>query len=125
MKINIKYMISFIILLLVEVFIGAFINDKIIRPYVGDILVVVVIYTFIKIFIKKEVKMLPVYIFIFAVMVEVMQYYNIVELLNLQHNKLMSIIIGSTFDMKDIFCYFIGAILLIIWESINRKYELI
>lgn len=66
MKINIKYMLAFIILLITETFIALFINDTIIRPYIGDILVIILMYTLIKAFIQKSIKLLPVYLFFFC-----------------------------------------------------------
>lgn len=117
MKINIKYLITFLIFFLIEVGIALFINDRIIRPYIGDILVIILMYAFIKSFIRKEIRFLPIYLFIFAVFVEVMQYFNILELMSLKDNKILSIIFGSTFDIQDILCYLIGSIILIIWEK--------
>lgn len=120
MKINIKYFIVFIVIFLSEVIITLFINDKFIRPYIGDILVMVLMYTFIKSFIKKEIILLPVYLFMFATFVEVIQYFNILQLIGLENNKILSIILGSTFDIKDILCYLIGSIILLIYEYRRR-----
>ena len=124
MKINIKYILGFIILLLTEIFIALFIHDSIIRPNVGDILVVILMYTFIRGFTKKPEKFLPIYLFCFATLVEVSQYYHVVRLLHLQNNKILATIIGSSFDIKDILCYLIGSVLLIIWEKIIKKLEM-
>jgi hypothetical protein len=118
---NIKYSILFIITLLIEVFIALFIRDNFIRPYIGDLLVVIVIYFFIRSFTKKQIKFLPIYIFIFAVFTELMQYINILEILGLEDNKSMSILVGSVFDFKDILCYFIGIVLIMIWEQIEKR----
>ena len=117
MKINIKYLIAFIILFSIELGIALFINDRIIRPYIGDILVIILMYTFIRSFIKKPIRFLAIYLFVFAAFVEVMQYFNILEVMGLQDNKILSIIFGSTFDIKDILCYLIGSIILIIWDN--------
>ena len=117
MKINTKYLLITFIILLVEIFIALFINDTVIRPYVGDILVVILIYTFIRTFIQRKVKLLPIYIFLFATAVEISQYFNIVEKMNLRDNKFISIIIGSTFDVKDILCYLVGTCILILIEK--------
>ena len=117
MKINIKYLLAFIIIFLIEVIIALFINDKIIRPYIGDILVMLLMYTFIKIFVNKEIKFLTIYLFLFAIFVELMQLFNVLELLGLQNNKILSIVLGSVFDIKDIICYLIGSLILLIWEN--------
>lgn len=120
MKINFRYLKAFIAIFLVELFIAVFVHDRIIRPYIGDILVIVLLYTFIKIFTKREIRLLPVYLFVFAAFVEGMQYFNIVKVLGLENNKVLSIIIGSTFDIKDILCYLAGSVILLIWD--NRSY---
>lgn len=117
MKINFRYLKAFIAIFLVELFIAVFVHDRIIRPYIGDILVIVLLYTFIKIFTKKKIRLLPVYLFVFAAFVEGMQYFNIVKVLGLENNKVLSIIIGSTFDIKDILCYLAGSIILLIWDN--------
>jgi len=121
MKINIKYIFSFIILFITETFIALFVHDTIIRPYIGDILVIILMYTFIKGFIQKPLKFLPIYLFVFASAVEVVQYYRVVDLLNLENNRILSTIIGTSFDIKDILCYLVGSIILIMWEKLVLK----
>ncbi|MGG7143471.1 DUF2809 domain-containing protein [Clostridium nigeriense] len=117
MKINIKYLLAFIILFLIEAGIALFINDRIIRTYIGDILVIILMYTFIKSFIKKDIRLLAIYLFAFATFVEAIQLFNILELMGLHNNRILSIILGSTFDFKDILCYLIGSIILLICDK--------
>lgn len=119
MRINIKYIIAFLILLTIELLIALFVHDKFVRPYIGDVLVIILMYCFIRSFIRK-IKFLPCYLFLFGVLVEILQYFKIIYLLGLQDNKILSIIIGSSFDIKDILCYLAAAILLIIWEHIEK-----
>ena len=113
---RIIYFISTILLLAVEVCIALFVHDDFIRPYIGDVLVVVVIYTFIRIFIPERFRLIPLYIFVFAAGVEIAQYFDIVQILHLENNGFLSILIGSTFDIKDIICYGVGCLLLGIYE---------
>lgn len=119
MKINLKYILAFLILLAIEILIALFVHDKFIRPYVGDVLVIILLYCFVRSFFIK-IRFLPYYIFLVGVIVEILQYFKIVYLLNLQNNKILSIIIGSSFDIKDILCYFAAIIILIIWEKIEK-----
>lgn len=121
MRINKKYIISFLILFIVEALIALFVHDNFIRPYIGDILVIILMYTFIRGVIDKKIKILPIYLFLFALFVEVMQYFKVIELLNLENNKVASIIMGTSFDIKDILCYFIGSMILIIYENISLR----
>lgn len=124
MKINYKYASIFVILLIVEICIALFIHDNTIRPFVGDVLVVCVIYFFIRSFTSKRIRFLATYVFLFACLIEVGQYFNLVSVLHMESFKVARIIIGSTFDLNDIFCYFIGTILIFVYEIISEKIKI-
>ncbi len=117
---RIVYAVITAVLLVVEVLIALFVHDNFIRPYVGDVIVVMVIYTFIRIIIPKRVRLLPGYILCFAVLVEVLQYFRIVEVLGLSDNRFFSVLIGSVFDVKDIICYAIGCVLIIVGQAVYK-----
>jgi len=119
MKINLskKYLCVFIVVFIIEAIIAVFIQDNFVRPYLGDVLVVVLIYCLIKTFVRNEIKLLPLYIFIFAALVEISQYFNLAKLLGLNDYKIVRIIIGSTFDIKDIACYLVGCVGLFLYEK--------
>ena len=117
-KIIILYIIATLVLLSIEVLIALFVHDSFIRPYVGDMLVVIVIYTFIRIWIPERCRLLPLYVFLFAVLVEVLQYFNIVDVLGLSGSRFFSVLIGGTFDWKDIACYGAGCVVLVIYEVV-------
>lgn len=99
----------FLFFLILEIYIGLYVKDSIIRPYFGDILVVPLIFYFINIFIKAKNKTL-ICVVIFAIFTELLQYIRIVDILNI-NNYILRILIGTTYDIKDIFCYIIGGIL--------------
>ena len=120
MKKRIMFLILTSILLGIEVLIAVFVHDGFVRPYIGDVLVVIVIYCFIRIFIPEKMKMLPIYIFIFAVCVEILQWLHIVDILGLSDNRFMSVLIGGTFDIRDILCYGAGCMLLGIYEYVGQ-----
>lgn len=119
-KNRIIYIILTMTLLTIEVLIAVFVHDNFIRPYVGDVLVVMVLYTFIRIFIPERINALPGYILCFAVLVEILQYFRIVEVLGLSDNRFFSVLIGSVFDIKDIICYAVGCILIIIGQIVYK-----
>ncbi len=121
MRKRLPYLIATLVILAVEVFIGSFVHDRFVRPFIGDVLVVILIYAFIRIFIPDKVRLLPLYVFIFAVAVELLQLIRIVEVLGLQDNRLMSTIIGTSFDIRDILCYFVGCAICGIWEYLRYK----
>lgn len=120
-KMKIVYAALTVLFLMVEIIIALYVHDDFIRPYVGDGLVVMVIYFFIRIWIPEKVRLLPLYVFLFAAFVEVMQYFRLVELLGLGDSRFFRILLGSTFDFKDIICYGAGCLILGIWEWIWKK----
>ncbi len=115
-KKRLGYFGATIVIFLIELFIALFVRDNFIRPYVGDMLVVVLIYTFLRIVFPEKPRLLPLYVFLFAAGVEALQGIHIVELLGLQDNRFFSVLIGTTFDWKDIACYGVGCLLLGLWE---------
>lgn len=121
MKKRILYAVATLLLLLIEVMIALYVHDDFIRPYVGDILVVIVIYTFIRIIVPEKCKLIPLFIFIFATGVELLQLANIVEILGVADNKFLKTLMGSVFDIKDIVCYAVGCVILSIYEWIRVR----
>ena len=121
MRKRLFYLIATLAILAVEVFIGVFVHDSFVRPFIGDVLVVILIYTFIRIFIPEKVRLLPLYVFLFAVVIELLQLIRIVEILGLQDNKIMSTVIGTSFDIRDILCYFVGCAFCGIWEYMSYR----
>jgi len=113
-----KSFIICLIIFFIEVLIALFVNDSFIRPYGGDILVVILIYYFLKSFIETKTIYLVVAVLLFAYLVEIGQYFRMVEVLGLQGNTVMRVIIGSSFSWWDIICYTIGGA---ICYLINRE----
>ena len=121
MKKRILYAVATLLLLLIEVMIALYVHDDFIRPYVGDILVVIVIYTFIRIIVPEKCKLIPLFIFIFATGVELLQLANIVEILGVADNKFLKTLMGSVFDIKDIVCYAVGCVILCMYEWVRAR----
>ena len=113
--------ILFMIFLAIEVLIALYVHDDFMRPYLGDVLVVVVLYFFVRIWIPEKYRWLPGAIFVFAAAVEVLQYFRLVEILGVENNVFLRTILGSTFDFKDIVCYGVGCLLLGFCEWIGYK----
>lgn len=108
LKKRIVFFLAFLLFLAIEILIALFVHDHFVRPYIGDVLVVVVLFFLVRILLPEGCRALPLYIFIFAVGVEFLQYFNLVELLELSNNRFMRILLGSVFDFKDIVCYGVG-----------------
>lgn len=109
------YSFAFVLILVVEVLIALFVRDAFIRPYGGDILVTVLICCFARIFFPEKVKLLPLWVFLFAAAVEVGQYFDYVTLLGLGEIAFFRVLLGTSFSVADIFCY--GAGCLLFWGA--------
>ena len=120
-KLRITFLLLTLLLIGIEVLIALFVHDSIIRPFIGDLLVVIVLDFFVRTFIPQDLKLLPLFVFIFAVFVEILQYFDIVGILGLSGNRFMSILIGGTFDWHDILCYALGCIPVFFLEKIPQK----
>ncbi len=121
MTIRKDYLIPFLILFLIELSIGIFVHDAFIRPFVGDVLVVVLLYFLLLSFFPIKTRLLPLYIFLFAVLVELGQLVQVLQLLGMEDNKLARIVFGATFDLKDVLCYLIGCILLLLYQRRKKN----
>ena len=118
--IRIKYITIFAITFILEVIIAKYVHDKIIRPYIGDVLVVICLYTFAKSIFLDKIKLLSLYVLILAVIVEILQYFNYAQIL-FGDNKIAKTLLGSSFDIKDILCYVVGYLIIILIEKISHE----
>lgn len=120
-KIRLCYTAAFLLLLITEVCIALFVHDRIVRPYIGDVLVTVLICCFCRIFVPEGWPWLPAAVFLFAVAVEVGQYFDIVSLLGLAHIRFFRILIGTSFSCIDLFCYLAGCVLFMLCERLSGR----
>lgn len=104
------YILCFLGLLLCEILIGVFVHDHFVRPYIGDILITVLLCCLFRSIWPGRMRAMPVYVFLFSGFVEFLQLWGIADRLGIQ-NRLLRIIIGTSFDWKDILCYFCGCVL--------------
>jgi hypothetical protein len=102
------YFLLSIILFAIEVYIGTYMHDAIIRPYGGDFLVVMLIYCFTKSFFNTPPVITACWVLVFAYVVEISQYFHLVTLLGWEHSKTARIIMGTSFSFIDLLTYTLG-----------------
>ncbi len=113
---NKRYFIFTVLLFSVEVLIALFVHDRFVRPYVGDVLVVMLMYSFIRSFFKTPVTGTAIFVLAFAFAIEVLQYLKIVEVLGLQNSKVARTMIGTFFEWRDLVAYVIGFVIILVLE---------
>lgn len=108
-KYNHIHFLIFSIIFLIEVGIALFIHDQFIRPYLGDYLVIFLLYYFIASFVKTKPTYIIIGILLFSYFIEMLQYLNIVDYFQIK-NKILRIVIGNTFSYEDLIIYTLAGI---------------
>lgn len=115
MKINFKtrYFTFFLLVLVTEIAIAVFVFHRFIRGFLGDVLVIPLMYLFLRSFFSISFRKALSIVIGFAFMVEFLQLAKLPKKLDLD-NSLLQIILGATFDPLDLIAYCLGAILIIL-----------
>jgi hypothetical protein len=108
----------------IEVLIALFVNDSFIRPYLGDVLVVILIYCFLKSFLQLPVLTVALFVLIFSFTIEFLQFINIVEKLHLEKSKIARTVIGTSFSWIDLLTYIVGIAIVLVVEKYWFKKEI-
>ena len=111
---NKKYFAATILLFAIEVLIALFLTDNFVRPFVGDVIVVILIYCFFKTFFNIPSLIISLFTLLFSVSVETFQYFHIIEKLGLENNQLARVVIGTSFSWNDIIAYVLGLTIILI-----------
>jgi len=112
------YISGGLILLIIEISIAAFVQDKFIRPYLGDFLVVILLYCFLMaVATKISVLKALLLVLIFSFTIEFLQLVDIVKVLQYQPPKFVMIVLGSSFSFWDLLAYTLGILFIAVIEN--------
>ena len=117
---NLKYFIASIVLFLVELTIAILHFNAFIRGFLGDVLVILLMYSFLKIFIKNNILKTAIFVLAFAYFVEFLQFFRLAELFHIK-SKILLIIVGSVFDLWDLVAYSLGFLFILLIEKIIKN----
>lgn len=117
-----NYFIAFSVLFSMELAIAYFHFNPFIRDFLGDVLVILLLYTFLKIFIRNNILKTAVFVLGFAYFVELLQFFKLGEKFNIQSEILLTLI-GSVFDFYDLVAYFLGFLIILLVEKIFTQNE--
>ncbi|MFN3299073.1 MAG: DUF2809 domain-containing protein [Sediminibacterium sp.] len=122
-KFNFTYFALTIILFIVEILIAKYVHDQIVRPYGGDLLVVILIYCFVKSFFDFPVVPTSIFVLIFSFVVETLQYFNFIEFVGLEKSNIARIVMGTSFEWIDIVAYIVGVVIIITIEKLITNWQ--
>ncbi|PWN65634.1 ribosomal maturation YjgA family protein [Chryseobacterium viscerum] len=116
LQFSLKYFLLTLLIFLVEILIATKLSGIFfVRAYLGDVIVVMLMYTFVKSFVKVNDQKLILGILIFSFLVEFAQYFHIAEKLGFRPGSLMYIVIGNSFSWIDNLCYAVGCLILYVF----------
>ena len=118
MKKRLWYLGVFGLILAIEVCIALFVHDDFIRPYVGDVLVTVLLCCLGRTVFPRLHPALPV--FGISLAAETWQWLGLTSRLGLSGTAL-GIILGSTADWRDLLCYGLGCLLFTAAERLVKS----
>lgn len=112
-----KYFFAFLLLFLIEIAIAVFVKDRFVRPYLGDVLVIMLLYCFIRSFLKIKVAAAIIAVLGLAFLIEILQMFETVAFLGLQNNSIARTVLGSSFDWWDLAAYVAGGLVILAVET--------
>ena len=115
---NKNYFIVFLLLFGVEVLIAVYLKSGFIRHTVGDFLVTILVYCFLRSFIETKAIYIAIVTLVIAFVTEFLQLTDFLEALGLGDNRLANIVFGNSFSIQDLVAYTLGVIL--IWVVDKR-----
>ena len=119
-KFNLKFALATLCLLIVEIGIDIFLKYGFIRYTFGDFLSTILVYCVIKSVFNLKPKYIAGMTLSIAYTLEAFQYFNLLEVLNLQQNTFLKIVMGSHFSWEDLLAYTLGT--LCIYSIDNYKH---
>jgi hypothetical protein len=105
----------------IEVLIALFVHDAFVRPYVGDVLAIALVYTALRA--VTPLRLIPALAVTLAIAlaIELAQVFNLLDAVGLRGNQLARIVLGGVFDPLDLAAYVAGAALVLGAEILMRK----
>ena len=118
-----KYLLWGLLLICAEVVIALYAKDKIIRPYGGDFLVVILLYCIVRSFTPLSVKKACQTVLLFSYVIEILQYFNLADKLGFRRGSIPYILMGNYFSWVDIVSYTLGTGTVLIVEMLTGAHR--
>ncbi len=113
------YAVVTVVLLATEVLIALFVRDAIVRPYFGDVLAVVLVYTGLRSVTRLRVIPAALSALVIAFAIEFGQYFHVLDQVGLGDDRILRVVLGTGFDPVDLFCYILGAAAVVLIERLR------
>lgn len=115
------YVVAALALFIIEVLIALFVTDGFVRGYLGDVLVVALVYAALRAMTRMSVAQALAVTLGVALAVEIGQALGVLKMLGLADNRVAAVVFGGVFDVLDIAAYLAGGALVVIAEMSFRR----
>lgn len=114
------WLAGFAVLLVLEILIALYVDDTFIRPYGGDILIVMLLGCLVRSLYPKGKLWLSLWLLLFTVAVEISQYFSLVDRIGLGQIGFFRTLMGTDFAWGDIWSYAVGCIFFFLADWLLR-----
>jgi Protein of unknown function (DUF2809) len=121
MTFRLFYALVALIIFAIEVCIALFVRDAFIRPYVGDVLAVALVYTALRAITPLRLWPAIAVTLAIALAIELAQLFNLLDALGLRVNRIAATVLGGSFDWLDLVAYGLGALAVAVVELMRPK----
>ncbi|MEP9360768.1 DUF2809 domain-containing protein [Sphingomonas sp. KR3-1] len=104
----------------VEVIIALFVRDRFVRPYLGDVLAVVLVYCGLRAVLPLQPVGAAILAFAIGAVLEVGQATHVLDMLGV-HNAVVRVVLGGSFEWLDFVAYAAGALLALAGERVFAR----
>lgn len=101
------YFFVFVGLFCIELYIALFVHDNFVRPYLGDVIFIPLVYCLLRTFVPKRFRFLLLGVLILAIGVEFAQLLGITKWIS-GGNPFLLALLGTSYSFVDIICYVAG-----------------
>ncbi len=112
-----RHAVAAALLLVVEIAIALFVRDSFVRPYLGDVLAVILVYCGLRAVLPLAPWQAAGLAFGIATVIEFGQLIGILDMLGLRGNVIARTVLGSGFEWKDFLAYGAGAVIPLLTEG--------
>ncbi|MFT7118706.1 MAG: hypothetical protein ACI9LF_001087 [Flavobacteriales bacterium] len=112
------YLLTALFLFVLEVLIERYVHDAFVRPYLGDFLVVILVYAVLMSISYLKVVAAAVGALLFAYAIETAQYVQLISLLSLDQYKWARVVMGTSFSWWDMLMYTLGILCVLVVEHL-------
>jgi hypothetical protein len=117
------YAAAALLVLLLEVAIALWVRDRVVRPYLGDSVAVVLVYFALRAATRLSVPSATAAALATAFAIELSQWFRLVDALGLADNRIARVVLGTGFDLHDFPAYLLGGGIVLAGEAVLRAWR--